>query len=246
MELSIPAPSLRPLPPIWRESRVPLEYAQLVRDPVWQGEGIPHGDGRPTLLVCGFLAGDPSLTTMARWLKRIGHRPSRAELRWNVGCSGEIADRLEERAERLADEAGRRIAVVGQSRGGSCARALAVRRPDLVEQVVTLGSPLRNQFDVHPGVMVQIGLLGTLGSLGVPGLFSRSCTWGDCCTQAKEEMLAPLPPNVSLTSIYSRTDGIVRWRSCLDDDADHVEIPASHIGMAVSAPAYREVARALA
>ena len=45
---------------------------------------------------------------------------------------------------------------------------------------MTLGSPLRNQFDVHPGVMVQIGLLGTLGTLGVPGLFSRSCTWGDC------------------------------------------------------------------
>ena len=50
----------------------------------------------------------------------------------------------------------------------SCARGLAVRRPDLVEKVVTLGSPLRNQFDVHPGVMVQIGLLGTLGTLGVP------------------------------------------------------------------------------
>ena len=55
-------------------------------DPVWKGKGIPHGVGRPTLLVCGFLAGDPSMTTMARWLKRIGHRPVRAQLRWNVGC----------------------------------------------------------------------------------------------------------------------------------------------------------------
>jgi len=241
----IPAPSLRPLPPIWRESRVPLEYTRLMLDPVWQGKGVPHGVGRPTLLICGFLAGDPSLTTMARWLKRIDHRPVRAQLRWNVGCAGDLADRLEERAETLAEEFGGRIAVVGQSRGGSCARGLAVRRPDLVEKVVTLGSPLRNQFDIHPGVLAQIGLLGTLGTLGVPGLFSRSCTWGDCCTEAKEEAVAPLPHGVSLTSIYSRSDGIVRWRSCLDEDAEHVEVPASHIGMAVSAPVYREVARAL-
>ena len=246
MDLSIPAPPLRPVPPLWRESRVPLEYAALMRDPVWEGEGVPHGDGRQTLLVCGFLAGDPSMTTMARWLKRVGHRPVRAQLRWNVGCSGETIDRLEVRAEQMAEESGRRIAVIGQSRGGTFARGLAVRRPDLVEKVVTLGSPLRNQFDVHPGVLAHIGVLGTLGTLGVPGLFSRSCTWGDCCTQAKEEMLARLPAEVSLTSVYSRSDGIVRWRSCLDEDAEHVEIPASHIGMAVSAPAYREVARALA
>jgi triacylglycerol lipase len=49
-----------------------------------------------------------------------------------------------------------------------------------------------------------------------------------------------------MTSIYSRSDGIVRWRACLDDDAEQVEVDASHIGMAVSAPAYRAVARALA
>lgn len=244
--MNVSVPALRPLPPIWRESRVPLEYARLVRDPVWSGEGVPTGDGRPTLLICGFLAGDPSLTTMARWLKRIGHKPVRADLRWNVGCHGETVDRLEERAEEMAEAAGRRIAVVGQSRGGTCARGLAVRRPDLIEQVVTLGSPLRNQFDVHPGVLFQVGLIGTLGTLGVPGLFSRSCTAGDCCTDANEEMLAPLPPEVAMTSIYSRSDGIVRWRSCLDEYAEHVEVPASHIGMAVSAPAYREVARALA
>jgi pimeloyl-ACP methyl ester carboxylesterase len=244
--MNVSVPALRPLPPIWRESRVPLEYTRLMLDPVWKGKGIPHGDGRQTLLVCGFLAGDPSMTTMARWLKRIGHRPVRAQLRWNVDCSGATIDRLEERAERMADESGRRIAVVGQSRGGTFARGLATRRPDLVEKVTTLGSPLRNQFDIHPGVLAHIGVLGTLGTLGVPGLFSRSCTWGDCCTQAKDEMLAPLPPGVSLTSIYSRSDGIVRWRSCLDEDAEHVEVPASHIGMAVSAPVYREVARALA
>jgi triacylglycerol lipase len=239
-------PTFRPLPPIWRESRVPLEMARLMRDPVWRGEGVPRGDDRPVLLVCGFLAGDPSLTTMARWLSRNGHHPVRAGLRWNVGCLGETVDRLERRAKGLAQESGGRIAVIGQSRGGNCAKALAVRRPDLVDTVVSLGSPLLDQLDVHPSVWAQAHLIGTLGTLGMPGLLSAECRNGDCCTQAHGEVRAPLPDEVTMTSIYSRSDGIVRWRSCLDPDAELVEIQASHIGMAVSAPAYRVIGEALA
>src|SRR5689334_3042219 len=125
-----PVPTLWPLPPMYREARWPLEYAALLRDPVWRGEDVPRGDGRPVLLVCGFLAGDPSLATMASWLKRMGHRPSRAGLKWNVGCTGATVDRLEARVEALASASGRRVALVGQSRGGTCAKALAVRRPD--------------------------------------------------------------------------------------------------------------------
>lgn len=239
-------PTLHPLPPIWREGRVPLELARLLRDPVWRGEGVTRGDDRPVLLVCGFLAGDPSLTTMARWLSRNGHHPVRAGLRWNVGCLGETVDRLERRAEELAEEAGGRIAVIGQSRGGTCAKALAVRRPDLLETVVALGSPLLDQLDVHPSVWAQAHLIGTLGTLGMPGLLSAECRSGACCTRALDEVASRLPPEVSMTSIYSRSDGIVRWRSCLDPDAELVEIEASHIGMAVSAPAYRVIAEALA
>ncbi len=239
------APKLLPLPPIWREGRVPLELARLMRDPVWRGEGVPPGNDRPVLLVCGFLAGDPSLTTMARWLSRIDHHPVRAGLRWNVGCLGDTVDRLELRAEELAEDWGGPIAVIGQSRGGNCAKALAVRRPDLIETVIALGSPLLDQLDVHPGIWAQAHLIGTLGTLGMPGLLSAECRNGICCSQALEEVGTELPGAVSMTSIYSRSDGIVRWRSCLDPDADLVEIEASHVGMAVSAPAYRVIAEAL-
>jgi pimeloyl-ACP methyl ester carboxylesterase len=244
--LAAPARAVLPLPPMWRESRVPLEYAALVRDPVWRGAGVPHGDGQPVLLVCGFMAGDQSLSAMAGWLHRIGHRPQRAGLRWNVGCTGEAVDRLEARAEALVRLAGRPIAVVGQSRGGSFAKALAVRRPELIDRVVTLGTPLRDPLDVHPGVWAQIHLLGALGTLGVPGLLRASCRNGSCCARTGEELRAPLPDGVAFTSVYSRDDGIVRWRACRQDGAHHVEITASHIGMAVSAPAYRAIAAALA
>jgi pimeloyl-ACP methyl ester carboxylesterase len=225
---------------------MPLELAALRRDPVWRGEGVARGDGRPVLLICGFLAGDPSLRTMASWLSRIGYRPARAGLRWNVGCAGETVDRLERRAEELAGEAGDRIALVGQSRGGTCARALAVRRPDLIDSVVTLGSPLKAQLDVHPGVWLHVHLIGALGTLGVPGLLSASCRNGACCTQFNDEVAAPFPPGVRLTSVYSRSDGIVRWRACLDEYAQQVEVDSSHIGMSVSAPVYRAIAAGLA
>jgi triacylglycerol lipase len=230
---------------MWKEGRLPLEFARLVRDPVWKGEGIPHGDGGSVLLICGFLAGDPSLNTMAHWLGRIGHRPARAGVRWNVGCGGETVNRLEERIEELAERDGRKIALVGQSRGGSCARALAVRRPDLIDRVVTLGSPLVEQLDVNPLVWAQVHVIGALGTLGVPGLLSRNCGWGDCCTQLNLELATPIPKKVRFTSVYSRTDGIVRWRSCLDPGAEQVEIDASHIGMAANAGSYRAIANAL-
>ena len=228
--------------PIWREGRVALEHAALQRDPVLRGEGVPRGDGSPVLLVPGFLAGDPSLAIMAGWLKRIGYRPCRARMRANVDCATRALDRLEAEAEAL----GRPVAIVGQSRGGTMARALAARRPDLVRSIVTLGSPLTDQFAVHPLVRVQVTALGALGTFGVPGLFSRSCTHGECCAETRELMAGPFPREVDFVAVYSRSDGIVDWRSCLDPAARHVEVRSSHIGMSVHPDVYRAVGAALA
>ena len=232
--------------PIWGESRFPLEQAALRRDPVLRGEGVERGDGAPVLLVPGFLAGDPSLTTMARWLRLMGYRPCRAQMRVNVDCAARGIERLERELERHAERHGRQVAIVGQSRGGIMARLLAVRRPDLVDRIVCLGSPLTDQLAIHPWVRVQVTAVGVLGSLGVPGLFGYSCQDGDCCADVREQMVAPLEPGIAFTSVYSRSDGIVDWRSCLDPAAEQVEVSASHIGMAVNAQVFRAVADALA
>lgn len=238
------APSLLRIQ-IWREGRIGLELARLRRDPVLAGEGIPSGDGAPVLLIPGFLAGDPSLRTMALWLRRIGYRPCRARMRINVDCTTRAVDRLEEELDALVAEHGRKALVVGQSRGGTMARLLAVRRPDLVAGIVTLGSPLTDQLAVHPLVRLHITAVGLLGTVGVPGLFAYGCGYGDCCAGSREQSQAPFPKDVGFVSVYSRRDGIVDWRSCLDPAAEHVEVVASHIGMSVNADAYRAVAQAL-
>jgi triacylglycerol lipase len=231
--------------PIWREGRVPLEHAALRRDPVLRGEGVKRGDGSPVLLIPGFLAGDPSLATMAGWLKRIGYRPCRARMRVNADCTTRALDRLEDEASALADRFGRKVAVVGQSRGGTMARALAARRPDLIRTIVTLGSPMTDQFAVHPVVRAHVTVVGLLGTVGVPGLFTHGCGYGECCAETRALIAGPFPRGVRYVSVYSRSDGIVDWRACLDPAAQHVEVRSSHIGMAVHPDVFRAVARAL-
>jgi pimeloyl-ACP methyl ester carboxylesterase len=232
--------------PIWRESRVALEHAALRRDPVLKGEGVARGAGAPVMLLPGFLAGDPSMGTMAAWLKRIGYHPCRAEMRANVDCAERAIGRLEGALERKHERFGGKVALVGQSRGGALARLLAVRRPELVSGVVTLGSPLVDQLAVHPLVRGGVFGVGLLGTLGVPGLFSRGCLTGDCCARAREDAVALFPEGVGFVSVYSKSDGIVDWRSCLDPAADQVEVSASHIGMSAHADTYRVIARSLA
>jgi triacylglycerol lipase len=243
------APSLSSLgarPPLWREARIGLEAAALFRDPIFRGDGMADGRGRPVLLIPGFLAGDGSLSMMAGWLKRAGYRPSRARIVANVNCSAAVMPRLEERLERLVSEQGQRAAIVGQSRGGTFAKVLANRRPDLVTGVVALGSPQLDPLAVHPLVRLQVEAVSRLGSLGAPGFFKRSCIGGDCCASFWEKLAAPLPRGVSLVSVYSKSDGVVDWRSCLDPHATElVEIHASHCGMAVSRAAWRAVAGSL-
>lgn len=241
---SLIARSVRP--PLWREARLGLEAAALLRDPVLRGAGLRDGRGRPVMLIPGFLAGDASLGPMAAWLKRAGYRPARAGMRANVDCSGALVGKLEERLERVVREQGMRAVVIGQSRGGALAKVLAVRRPELVAGVVTLGSPQLAPLAVHPLVRVPLHAVGTLGSLGAPGLFRRSCLDGECCAEFWSDLAGPLPARVGLVAVYSRSDGIVDWRACLDPHADEqVEIAASHLGMAVSPAAWKAIASAL-
>jgi pimeloyl-ACP methyl ester carboxylesterase len=239
------APSLFARPPLWREGRIGLEAATLLRHPVYRGEGVADAQGQPVLLIPGFMAGDDSLGVMTTWLRRTGHHTRRAGMRLNADCGAVAVERLTERLEAMAEASGQKVAIVGQSRGGNFAKVLAARRPDLVSGIVALGSPQTNPTAVHPLVRAQVYAVGALGTLGARGLFRRSCLWGDCCKTFWEELRAPLPKGVGYVSIYSRSDGIVDWRACLDEGAQHVEVRASHIGMAVSVATYEALAEAL-
>lgn len=204
---------------------------RAVRATPYAARGVLRGD--PVVLVPGFLASDRTLSLMARALRRAGHRTYRSLIRANVGCTREATSRLEARLESVASRRGTRVQVVGHSLGGMLARGLAVRRPDLVSGIVTLGSPVLAPAAHHVSLARSIDVLVRLSRAGLPGLMSEDCVSGACARQSFEESRRALPEGVSFTAVYSRRDGVVDWRACVDPLATRVEVRASHLGMAV-------------
>jgi pimeloyl-ACP methyl ester carboxylesterase len=186
------------------------------------------------------------MTVMAGWLKRRGYAPKRAEVGMNWNCAEAGLERLEPLLEQLAADASRPVAIVGHSRGGQLARVLAVRRPDLVAGIVTLGMPPLERRAIHPVVQVPAATVGLLGTLGVPGLFGYACFFGKCCRGFRGDLHGPFPAGVPFTAVYSREDGIVDWRMAGDPAAERREVRSSHVGMPVNAEVYEAIDASLA
>lgn len=205
----------------------------------------PPRVGEPVLLVPGFLAGDSSLQPMSRSLRHLGFRTYRADIRANVGCTLAAAAQLEERLEEIAQRRGTRVRVVGHSLGGMLARGVAARRPDLVAGIVTMGSPVLAPGAHHASLTRSVDLLVRLNRAGMRGLMAADCVAGRCAQESFDQARAPLPEGVDNTSIYSRRDGIVDWRACIDPAAQAVEVRCSHVGMAFDPAVIALVATAL-
>jgi len=224
------------MPPLWLEGRAWIEYAALLRDPIYRGIGVPEGNMRPVMLIPGLLAGDASLAVMHQWLRRAGFRTLRSGIDVNIQASSVLVEQMVTRLRAETMRSGRKVILIGQSRGGNLAFGMAQQHPRLVERVIALGSPLSAPMDAHPYVIAWVyvaRLLHTLrhGPRQIDAQFNRH--------------LAE-PARVLTTSIYSRSDGMVHWKACLRPDVECIEVSGSHVGMAVNAAVYREVARLLA
>jgi len=230
--------------PMWGELRYSGELAGLLARTALNPPQR-RADAPPVLLIPGFMAGDATLAMMRRWLTRRGHRVAMSGILANVNCAERIVSRLEMRLQDLADECDSPVVLIGQSRGGALARALAVRDPDSVCGLVTLGSPVCASLAVSESVLRTVRWMARLGDLGLPGVFSSSCHEGECCEDFREHLVAPLAANIQAAAIYSRTDAIVDWRACLDPYAERIEVDSSHCGMSVHPGVYRVLERVL-
>jgi triacylglycerol lipase len=230
--------------PLWGELRYSAELIRLLADGSLRSPRRRSG-APAVLLIPGFMAGDSSLAVLRRWLGRRGHRVRMSGMLANVDCAGRTITRLEAHLNDLAEESGGPVVLIGQSRGGALARALAVRNPDLVAGVVMLGSPVRDSLAVAPQVLRTVRWMAFLGDLRVPGLFSTNCRDGDCCEDFRHALTAPLAEGMSVVSIHSRSDAIVDWRACVEPHGEQVEIDSSHCGMSVHPEVYRVLDRFL-
>ncbi len=225
-----------PVPPMWLEGRIYLEYLSLIRDPVFRGLEVPPGLGRPVILIPGFFAGDWTLRTPFQWMRRIGYRPQMAGVALNVMYSEVMLRPLLDALQQLHRRTGARVSLVGHSRGGVLAKVLSHRQPKLVEQVITLGAPLNDPFDIHPLTMagVRAAHVYNVFRYGHPASVEM---------RFLRDLAAA--PRVPTTSIYSRSDGVVSWRACLRRDVNAIEVRGSHVGLALNPEVYRILAHLL-
>ena len=117
---------------------------------------------------------------------------------------------------------------------------VAARRPDDVDLLVTLGAPLRQSVPHNLAIRVPIEVLRLVHRLGLSGTRDD-----DAERRFETDLAAPLPSGTQHVSIYSRTDGVVDWRACLDPGARCIEASCSHVGMTADAGVYRIVSDAL-
>lgn len=238
--LDVPG-SLRP--PIWRELS-----PGLLRPPPRRPASVPPTARRNVVLVPGFLAPDQSTAVLAAAIRDAGHRAHHARLGSTSGCNELLASALVARLDALAAAGATRLTLVGHSRGGQLAKVAARRRPDLVDGLITLGAPLTDPWGMHLSVKLVVVALRGLGRRGLAagGCGDADCPFGRCSAAYFDDLAGDLSAHVRFTSLYSRRDGIVQWRTCLDPSAVHVEVQSSHLEMAVDPHVVATVLRELA
>jgi triacylglycerol lipase len=234
------------------EWRAVGEWARLLADPIYRGIGVPRGDGRLVLVVPGLFGNDVYLQPLRAWLYRIGYHPVRSNLRVNAGCY----ERLSREAEgQLRAEMRYRkgpVALIGHSRGGMLARAIAARLQDQASHLLLLGSPVgafltMSQEDLDKGLLPPGGSSVVAdASLRARRLLDPDCTFPGCGCPFPRDLRSPLSPRTRVLSVYSRDDVVVQGLASPVPGARNVEVTGTHSGLVYNRVAYQELASSLA
>jgi pimeloyl-ACP methyl ester carboxylesterase len=231
--------------PIFSEPLCALEFLALRLSPEYRGSTIPRGDGSAVVIIPGLLGMDIHLFELHAWLRRIGYRPYYSGIGFAADCPDRLSRQLDETIDRGYAETGRRVHLIGHSLGGIFARSAAVRRPNRVASVITLGSPFRGVV-VHSLVLaLSNAVRGWIRSTGpeVPVHCASSrcgCTFGRSLGQQ-------WPRSVRQTAVYTKCDGLVDWRYCLSGKPDiDVEVVGTHLGLPFNAGVFGHIAVRLA
>jgi pimeloyl-ACP methyl ester carboxylesterase len=185
---------------------------------------LPKGDGHPVLVLPGFLASDSSTLPMRRLLGDLGYESHGWDLGRNVRVDLQRVHEMEELLLKIHKQSGRKVSIIGWSLGGVFARELAKLHPDLVRQVISLGSPIHDDRR-HTNASRLFEMLN--GKEPEPVRHGRFTGLDEA-------------PPVPTTSILTRTDGIVHWRGSVQHphkghgQTENIEVHASHCGLGVN------------
>ncbi len=230
INLHIPAP---PLFNIVLEGRALLEWSSMFcLYPL-----IPKrskGENKPVLLIPPYLGNDLSTSFVRKYLKSVGFKTYKWDLGVNLVKSHYIP-KLIEKLDEIYEKHQEKVSLVGWSGGGMFAKIIANRYPEKVEQIVTIGSPVW-------GVM----------NLETPLINVFEFFRGKSLKERNEKFLRELEtiPDVPITCIYTKTDGVMPWKHCMEVESHrknikNIEVYGSHSGMGANATVLLTVANAL-
>ena len=215
------------------EVRAPLDWASvLLRAP--QLALAPRGDGRPVMLIPGYQTNESSMRPLGKFLEYLGydvydwgHGRNRGDVEGDIHRVGRRAELIH------ADRDGAPVTLIGWSLGGVAAREAARLFEPVVREVITLGTPIIG----GPKYTVAGRQFAEKSGLDLDE-FEKE-------VHARNSIGIKQP----VTSIYSRSDGIVGWRASVDvynDQAQNVEVNSSHFGLGANGKVWRIIAKQLA
>ena len=190
----------------------------------------PKGDGGPVILVPGYGATDAAMRPLRRFLRDRGHWAKSAgfgRIHTDVPL---LVEKLTERSATLQRETGRKVSLIGWSLGGMLSRETARGHPDLIERVITFGTPV----------------------VGGPAHTAFARRYSDEELTMIEALINErhkVPIEVPITAIWSKRDGVVAERACHDlhsAEIEHVEVRSTHLGMSLDPDVWSIVANRLA
>lgn len=223
MNSQVDIDALTPPPPVLlaltEAHRAAGEMAALFACRRWLRK-MPRGDGHGVVLLPGFLGDDGYNAPLRRYLKRLGY----ASYGWgqgrNLGPRGDLLERTADYLNQIAEETGGRITLIGHSLGGIYARELAKELPDTIRQVISLGSPFGEGRDTGSYPRRLFSMLNP----------------DEQVTIAQHEL--PTPPSVPTTAVYSKGDGVVNWRTAVQQgsypNTQNIEVWGSHCGLTLN------------
>ena len=189
--------------------------------------GRTHG----IVVLPGFGADDNSTILLRRYLSLLGYDVHGWKRGRNVRRPGEDFPAVIAQIEALKAKHKLPVTLIGWSRGGIMAREIARQIPESVRMVITLGSPFADATANNVGVIWKL-----LTGEDAPRNPDRM-----------RQLAEPIP--VPATAIYTKADGVVAWRACLEKEGprrENIEVRSTHIGLGFHAPALWAIADRLA
>jgi len=204
--------------------RAAMEYGGLQLSWPSLKEKLPNGDGHPVLFLPGFLTSDAFTFPLRNCVAEKGYKVYGWDNGFNLGFDERTAEHLKNRLQAVfAENGGQKVTLVGHSLGGVYARELAREFPEMVRDVITLGTPFGMLHDPAAATSQRLEQIykffqpnsidSKLDDIGARGL---------------------TPPPVPATSLYSQDDGVVDWKAALNPktaQTENIEVTGSHMGM---------------